>query len=272
MKVFISADMEGISGIHNRTCIIQGEPDYVRGRHLMTADVNAAVEGLLAVGADEILINDSHGNMDNILIEELNPAASLISGSLKMGGMMTGLDESFAAVVLLGYHSMAGTRGLMAHTISGKHFAEIRVNGNPFGESALSAAIAGYFGVPVIAASGDDHLCAELKQMLPWVEFAQVKKGVSNRAAELLSLEKAHQAISAAVGRGLERLSQKTLFSVTAPLEIELRLMTPAMADAASYLLGVRRLDGVHVAYTAPDILSANNMIRGIVSTLSSLG
>ena len=150
MNLLISVDMEGISGVvlprHTRA----SDNEYQRFRRLMTLDANAAIEGAMAGGAQRILVNDSHGNMANIVIEELHPAAELISGQPKPFGMMQGLSADIDMVFLVGYHAASGTRSaILEHTWTG-HIVDAQLNGRSVGETGLSAAIAGAFGAPVV--------------------------------------------------------------------------------------------------------------------------
>lgn len=150
MKIFISADMEGISGIATGQQMQDGE--YARFRKLMTQDINAAIEGAFAGGAKEVVVGDSHANMSNILIEELDSRARLITGSNKLLCQMEGIDDTFDGVFFVGYHGREGgsPRGVINHTLMGLAVTEIRVNGRPVGEAELNSGVAGYFNVPVL--------------------------------------------------------------------------------------------------------------------------
>ena len=189
MKVYISADMEGVAGI---TATEQtdpvGQPEYAYSCQLMTAEVRAACEGALEAGATEIVVNDSHWNMRNLIHEELPPQVRLIRGSLKPLSMNQGLDPSCAAAMFVGYHAPVGTAdAILDHTYSGETAYDVRVNGLHCSEARLNAAAAGSFGVPVVLISGDQQACADARSFLPWVETVEVKQAVSQYAAASLS-------------------------------------------------------------------------------------
>ncbi len=166
-KVFISVDMEGIWGVVAAEQTSAASPEYGAARRWMAEDVNAVVAGLLDAGAGEIVVNDSHGSMRNIVADAVNPKVSLISGSPKPLSMMQGIDATFDAVVFVGYHARAGTgAAILDHTISGGTIRAIKVNGQELPELGLNALIAGYYKVPVIMLSGDTTTCAQAKSVL----------------------------------------------------------------------------------------------------------
>jgi D-amino peptidase len=161
-KVFISADMEGISGISAPDQLSASGAEYNRSRKLMADDVNAAIRGARAGGAAEIVVNDSHGSMRNLRLEDLEQGVRLISHSFKRHGMMEGLDDSFDAVIFIGYHAKADSpQGLFAHTGSGI-VRDVRVNGQSLGEGGLNTMVAAWYGVPVVLVTGDDAAVAEV--------------------------------------------------------------------------------------------------------------
>ena len=182
MKVYISADIEGITGLVSWSQCSRPDGnsyDYQFARRMMTHDVNAAVRGARAAGATEILIKDSHGNSKNLLIDMLEPGVRLISGhGSGTDGMMEGIDETFDAAMLVGYHGMAGaTTGIMEHTITGG-VHRIRVNGQLCGEIGLSAGVAGRYGVPLVMISSDAVGCREAADLITGIETATTKDGL----------------------------------------------------------------------------------------------
>ena len=185
LKVFISADMEGIAGVVNSDQTSSSGNDYNLARRWMTEEVNAAIRGALEAGATEIVVNDSHGSMRNIIVSELSPAARLITGSPKPLSMMQGIDDSFDAVIFIGYHAHAGTKdGVLDHTYSGSRIASIRVNGMELGETGLNALIAGWYGVPVVLVAGDSTVCSQAQEKLgKELEVAPVKEAVGRYSA-----------------------------------------------------------------------------------------
>jgi D-amino peptidase len=169
----------------------------------MAEDANAAIRGAFAGGATDVLVNDAHGGQRNLLPEDLDPRARLISHNFKRFGMMEGLDESFDAVVFLGYHAKADApRGLFAHTGSGA-VRDLQINGRSVGEGGMNAALAAWFGVPVVVVSGDDVAVAEVKESVPAARGVIVKRAINVRAVELRPLRDARQEIERAVSSGV---------------------------------------------------------------------
>jgi D-amino peptidase len=167
MKVFISVDMEGVTGVTDPADVLPDGADYQRGRVFMTGDANAAILGAYDAGATEVLVNDSHWTMRNLLLEQLDPRARLIKGMEKPMCMVQGLDASFDAAVFIGYHSCAGTEGgVLNHTLLGKEVQNLLLNGDPIGETRLNALVAGELGVPVAFVAGDDKVCQEARAVL----------------------------------------------------------------------------------------------------------
>ena len=177
VKVFISVDMEGIWGVVNSEQISPGA-EYGNARSWMAGDTNAVVEGLLEAGATEIVVNDSHGSMRNIVASDLNPRASLITGTPKPLSMMQGIDPSFDAALFIGYHARAGSApAILDHTISSATVRSVRINGKELPEMGINGAIAGYYGVPVIMLSGDTETCAQAKSSLRQRDCDRAREG-----------------------------------------------------------------------------------------------
>lgn len=203
-KVYISVDMEGISGVNGDDQTAAGQAEYGRARKLMAEDANAAIRGAFDGGATDVLVNDSHGGQRNLLPEDLDPRARLISHSFKRHGMMEGLDESFDAVIFVGYHAKADApRGLFAHTGSGV-VRDLQINGQSVGEGGMNAALAAWFGVPVVAVSGDDVAIAEVKAVVPGIRGVAVKRAINIRAVELRPLAMARREIQEAARDGVK--------------------------------------------------------------------
>ncbi len=254
MKVYISCDMEGVSGIvDSKQTRMDGE-EYKRAQKLMTGEVNAAIEGALAGGATEILVNDSHGLMRNILIEELNPNAQLISGSSKPLSMMQGIDESFDAAFFIGYHAQAGTPySVLDHTYSSIVY-QVSLNGRPVGETGLNAALAGYFGVPVALVSGDKQVVEEARALLGTVEGVIVKESYGRYAARCLVPEEARRLIRQAAERALSK--ERKPFVIEPPITLAIDFTSSAHLDMAELIPGSRRTGGRHIEYTHDDLLT----------------
>ncbi len=248
MKIFVSADIEGVSGVVTPQQGTPGNAEYERARRLMTEEVNAAIAGAFDAGATEVLVNDSHGPMTNLLPDLLDPRADLILGKPKQMNMAAGLTAAFDAVFLVGHHSQGGGRGVLAHTTNSFAFREVRLAGRPLGEPGIYGAYAGHLGVPVALITGDDVTAEENRPFFVGAEFCVVKTALGQRAARGLAPAKAQGAIRAAASAALGRLGVMKPFVVEGPFAAEFVMTTPALADLAAVLPPARRLDGVTVA------------------------
>jgi D-amino peptidase len=254
MRVYISTDMEGVAGIvhEDQTNPIEQRHagEYNRSRRLMTNEANAAIAGALDAGATRVVVNDSHWDMRNLLAEDLNPAAELLSGSPKRLSMVEGIDEGFDAAMFIGYHAMAGThRAVIDHTYTSRVY-QARINGAAVGELALNAAMAGEHGVPVALVSGDQALAAEASGLLgEGVETVIVKEAVGRFAARSLAPSVACTRIRSAAVAALKR--QHTVFRFQAPIRLEVDFIVSQMADMAELVPGSVRVGGRTVFYTA---------------------
>jgi len=182
LKIYISADMEGIVGVVTDAQLSPDGFEYERFREFMTAEVNAAIDAARAAGATEFVISDSHGNGQNLLIDRLPDDVTVIRSWPRELSMMAGIDDTFDAAMLVAYHAKAGTlRGIMAHTYTGKVFS-LKFNDIEVGEIGADAAIAGYFGIPVVMVTGDGAACDEARALLGDIETVAVKEGVSRSA------------------------------------------------------------------------------------------
>ena len=272
IKVFISVDMEGIGGAVSRD---QGRAtglDYNRFRKLMTEEANAAIQGALDAGATEIVVNDSHGSMRNILIEDLNPIADLISGSPKQLSMMEGIDETYDAVVFVGYHASMGVKyGIMDHTMSSANIANVKMNGRIHNEAGLNAAIAGYYGVPVVFIAGDKAVVDETRAIIGSnIEGAVVKEGVAHLAARNVSVQRAREMIREGVRRGIEKRSSMPVYKVTSPVKLEMEFLSSGRADQPALIPGVVRVSGREVSYTGQDYIEVFKLMRALTILAAS--
>jgi D-amino peptidase len=252
MRVYISVDMEGIAGVVHEDQTDPIEPrhagDYNRFRRLMTNEANAAIAGALEAGATGALVNDSHWLMRNLLAEELNPVAELLSGGPKRLSMVEGIDGGFDAAMFIGYHARAGTRhATIDHTYTSRVY-EARINGQPVGELALNAAIAGVHAVPVAMVSGDQALAAEATSLLgKGVETVVVKEAVGRFAARSVAPSVACQRIRAGAAAALKR--KHAPFTFKPPIRLEVDFIVSQMADMAELVPGSRRTGGRTVSY-----------------------
>ncbi len=254
MKIYISADMEGISGIATGDETNPADREYPRARALMLGEVNAAIEGALKAGAREIVVNDSHWNMRGLMLEDLHPAATLISGAPKPRYMMTGIDASFAAVFFIGYHARAGSaNAVIDHSYADPSVVQsIWLNGMEVGESGVNAALAGYYGVPVALFTGDQTGCAQARDLLGAdLEFAVVKEALGRHTANSLHPTRAHELIRAAAARALT--TKRAPFVLRAPITLRLALTRSLQAERCALLPGVTRVSGTVVEYAHDD-------------------
>ena len=232
-KVYISVDMEGIAGVNGDDQTSPGGAEYGRARKLMAEDANAAIRGAFEGGATDVLVNDSHGGQRNLLPEDLDPRARLISHTFKRYGMMEGLDETFDAIIYVGYHAKADApRGLFAHTGSGV-VRDLQVNGTSVGEGGLNAVLAAWFGVPVVAVSGDDVAVDEVKALVPGIRGAVVKRAINMRAVELRPLVEARKDIQNAAREGV-RTSAKPARAQLARYQVRMQFRNFTIPEVAS--------------------------------------
>ena len=208
MKIYISADMEGVTGLVDSHDVQPGGRDYERGRVMMTQDVNAAIRGALARGAAQVTVNDAHGPMRNLLPDLLHPGAALIRGRPKPMGMLEGLSGDVDAAVCIGYHARAGALGVLSHSFMGHEIEDMWLDDRPAGEIGLVHATAAALGAPVIALSGDDAACAEMTDWDPAVATVAVKRARDRFAAELRPVTEARDAIEQAVADAVEQASR----------------------------------------------------------------
>jgi len=243
VRVLISADMEGATGVTNLEDVLQGKAEYERFRRLMTGDVNAAVAGAFEAGATEVLVNDSHWSMRNIVLEELDERAILISGLRKPLCMMQGLDERTDAVFFIGYHARAGTdRGVFNHTMYGREVLDVRMNGSLIGEAGMNAALAGFFGAPVALVTGDNKACLEVRELLgDKVETVAVKHGIDRFTARCLQPAEAQRRIRQAARRALERLGELEPYRVAAPVTFEIDFLSTAASEICTLIPEVQK-------------------------------
>jgi D-amino peptidase len=257
LKVYISVDMEGVGGVVTDQQLSPTGFEYVRFREFMTAEAMAAVEGAKAAGATEIVISDSHGNMQNLLIERFPADVTIIRASPRPLSMMEGIDSTFDAAIFIGYHSgTQNPQGVRAHTMSSARFAGIDLNGAPAPESRVNAAIAGHFGVPVVMISGDDIATAELKAVLGDVETAVVKRAIGFHSAAVRTPEAAQALIKEKVRTALQRLRTFKPYIIRNPvLDITFKSYRPA--EILAYLPIVERITSHTVRYRTRTILDA---------------
>jgi D-amino peptidase len=257
MKIFISADIEGVAGV---VVPLHGQPgntEYEHARRLMTEELNAAIEGAFAGGAVEVLVNDSHGPMINILPDLLDPRAELIRGNIKPGGMFAGLDDSYSGAMCLGYHAAAAEHGVLAHTTSSLAFAAIRLNGMAASEAMFYGAYAGAMGVPVVMLSGDDVTERTCGGLFPGAEFVRVKTALGQRAARAVSPHTARTLLREAAERATRAAGTVKPYRVAEPCDVVFDLTSVTLADVCATIPASVRYAPLTVGFKADTILDA---------------
>lgn len=262
MRILISADAEGVTGITNTNELLFGRPHYEFMRTMMTDDVNAAIEGAFAGGATQVVVNDAHWTMTNVQIERLDPRADLIKGFHKHLCMVEGVQDA-DAVFFLGYHARTGdSDGVGNETILGREIVEIRMNGRPVGESEINAALCAEFGAPVIFASGDDLYERELRETLPTVEYGLTKYAIDRWAARCFPPARSHANIQAAAQRAVERFAAEgttryPLHKLDGEVELSVTFSSTAEALMAALVPGSVRETARTVTYRASNAVEA---------------
>jgi D-amino peptidase len=247
MNVYISVDIEGITGVVHGDMMMPGQPEYDRGRRLMIGDANAAIEGAVRAGADRIVVADGHGPMRNLKIEDLHPAALLVTGTADARDhcQLEAADSGpFDAALFVGYHAMAKTaRAIHPHTIAGAAVYELRIDGVAHGETGLNAYILGSLGIPTVLVTGDATTCAEARGMLgEAIETVAVKESSGRNAALCRPPAATGPEITAAAERALGRIASVPLYAPGGPGEIELDFLTMAQCLRASRIAGIEQV------------------------------
>lgn len=260
-KVFISADMEGISGISASDQLSAAGAEYNRSRKMMADDVNAAIRGARRGGATDIVVNDSHGSMRNLRLEDLDGQVRLISHSFKRSGMMEGLDESFDAAIFIGYHAKAGhPNGLFAHTGSGV-VRDVRVNGQSLGEGGLNTLVAAWYGVPVALVTGDDVAVKQVAEVATQAKTVAVKRAINPRAVELRPFAVVHREIEEAAFAGVRDAAKMTP-QRAASYKVEVQFDDLAIPEVAQNLPTMMRPAPDTIAYEIESMPRAYTLIR----------
>jgi len=269
MKILIAADMEGITGVVTWDQVTPGHFEHHRFRELMTADVNAAVQGAFEAGAQDVTVTDGHSMGANILIEDLDPRVRLNCGSPSPYSMMQGIEE-VDGVMFVGYHARAGTpAAILDHTWSSRCVRNVWLNDVLVGEYGLNAALAGYFDVPVLMVSGDQNACAQVVELLgEVVETAVVKQALGRFAAECLSPQSAQAVIRQAAVRAVKKLKEGKAaepFHFPGSIRLRVEFASSDMVDRATQHSGVAR-EGTCVSVLAEDMPEAYRSFRGLVA------
>ena len=269
MKLYISADMEGVAGItaEEQTNPV-GQPEYAYSCTLMTGEVRAACEGAKSAGAGTIFVNDSHWNMRNIIHEDLPPDVILIRGAMKPLSMNQGLDASFDAAAFVGYHAPGGTQNaVLDHTYTDATLYEVRINGQKCSEARLNAAVAGTFGVPVVFLSGDQNACADAREFLPWAETVEVKQAIGRYAAASLSPEQSRSAIREGIARALREPAARGAkpFRFEPPISLDVTFTYTSKCDIAALMPGCERVGSRTLRFVHDDYMTVFRAFRALM-------
>ncbi len=274
MRVFISADMEGIAGVNRGAETAPFQPGWERSCRLMTGEVNAAIEGALEGGAQEVVVNDGHWLGNNLLLEELHPAAEVISGYPRPLSMAEGIGPNFDAAFFVGYHASAGTQdAVLDHTYADPaQVMEVRLRGKPQSEGSLNGYACGAFGCPVALFTGDSTAVSQMHEFCLEVEGVVVKEPVGREAARSLHPSIARDRIRGGAKRALERLPNIAPMVVDGPPDIEIDFQSVALADACVRVPGVQRAGPRTVRCTGRDYLEAFRLYLALVDLAATAG
>ena len=262
LKIYISVDMEGVAGVVTADQLGPAGFEYERFRHFMTNETLAAIRAAKESGATEVVVSDSHGNGESLLIDEFPKDVRIVRSWPRHGGMMAGLDASFDAALFIGYHaSTTSVRGVRAHTFSSAHLTRVALNGNAVTEREFNAAFAGAVAVPVIFASGDDAAVEELKSRLGKIETAETKKSLGFHSAETITPEASCEKIAAGVKAALKRLAEFKPYAIKTPVTVEISFKNYMPAEMLSYLRSVQRVDSHTIRFVGKDMAEVSDFL-----------
>jgi D-amino peptidase len=272
LKIYISVDIEGVVGVVSDQHVGPSGFEYAKAREWMTGEVNAAIEGARAAGASEIVISDSHGNGQNLLLERLPEDVTLVRSWPRPLMMMEGIDSTFDAAIFIGYHtSTANPEGVRAHTFSSGRVADFSLNGISMPEAGVNAAIAGHFGVPAILISGDAACVHEAQSLLGDIEGAVVKWPISYHSARTLMPEVAYDLIREKAERAVERIADFKPYRLDTPITLDLRFKNYRPSQVLSLLPIVERTDSHSIRFVGKDIVEVSRFLEFIFSYDGSL-
>ncbi|MET8053331.1 M55 family metallopeptidase [Streptosporangium sp. NPDC005286] len=269
VKVYVSVDMEGVTGLTDPEEMQAGGRGYERGCELMTGDANAVIEGAFDAGATAVRVNDAHGSTKNLRIDLLDERATLLRGPGKPMRMGQGLDASHRAACFVGYHARAGVQhGVLNHTWMGREIQNLYLNDEVCGETRLVASFAGALGVPVALVTGDEAVCEEARELLGDVETVAVKKGIDRFAAELLPPAVAQARIREATARALDRVADFRLCAPEPPFTLGVEWNSTAIAAGCAIIPGVRAVGPRHTEFSTDDF----SQIMALLGVFAMIG
>jgi D-amino peptidase len=269
LKVYISADMEGVTGVASAEQLAPAGFEYAQARQWMTEEVLAAIQGAREAGATEFVVSDSHGNGQSLLIERFpsDVPITIVRSFPRPLGMMEGIDASFAAVIFLGYHTSASSlTGVRAHTLSSALLTRVAINGAPMSEAGINAAIAAQFGVPVVMITGDDQVVAESRQRLGPIEGVVVKRAVGFHSSATLTPAAGQALIRQRAKIAVGRRGELRPYTLTKPLTLEVSLKNYRPVELLGYLRDVQRVDAHTIRFQAKDILELSRFLAFVTN------
>jgi D-amino peptidase len=266
-KVFISVDMEGITGVVQPAQLGPGGFEYSSAREWMTGEVNAAIGGIREAGPAEIVVCDSHGNGQNVLIDKLPDDVRLVRGFPRPLEMMQGIDDSFAAAVFIGYHASEWTAdAVRGHTISSARLLGIKLNGMEVSEGIYNAALAGQFGVPIAFVSGDRLAVTQLQKVIPAAEGTVVKEPYGYHSAMSVTPARGQAMIREGVKRAMGKLGSLQPYRVTTPIALEVGFKLTIDAERAAFIPGLSRADAHNVKGSFRDMIEITKLLQVLTS------
>jgi len=270
MRVFISADMEGVAGVAYFNQVV-GREGYEQACELMTEEVNAVVQGAADAGAEEFIICDAHWKGANLLLDRLDVRAEIVRGDFRRYGMMQGVERDVDAAIFVGYHARAGASpATFPHSFSGRAVLEVRINEKPFGETALNAALAGSFGVPVVLVSGDNRVCQEAQETIKGVTVVATKHALCDGVTSSLHPRRARDLLRQKTKEAITARTAEVL-RVSEPVTLEVDFVRPVQADAASLLPQVERVSPRTVRAQTETFRNAYCLLQALVTLALSV-
>jgi D-amino peptidase len=266
-KVFISVDMEGITGVVQPSQLGPDGFEYQRAREWMTGETNAAIAGIRESGPADIVVCDSHGNGQSVLIDKLPDDVRIVRGFPRPLEMMQGIDDTFAAAVFIGYHGSEWAEGAVrSHTISSARLLGIKLNGMEVSEGIFNAAVAGQFGVPIAFISGDRLAVTQLQKVIPGAEGAIVKEPYGYHSAMSVTPARGQALIREGVARAMGKLASMRPYRVTTPIELEVGFKLTLDAERASFVPGLARSDAHNVKGSFKDMVEISKLVQVLTS------
>lgn len=270
MKLLIAVDMEGISGVVSWDQVTPDSTEWQRFRRIMTEEVNAAIQGAMLEGGDEVIVADGHWRGDNIVIENLDQRARLNSGGPSQFAMIQGVDQGVDFAFFIGYHARMGAKhAILDHTWSSTVVANVWLNGNLVGETGLNAALCAHFNVPVILLTGDQAVTLEAKELIPGIETVEVKKGNSRFSADCLHPSVTQKMILEAAQNAVKKYragNNPLPLKIEAPISVEVDFRSSDLADKVEIMPGIIRIDGRRIRFSCETMPDAYCEFRKIVN------